>query len=81
LHKWHNVQGVAVFQLAGEREAFIVDMIKLKGSNKLDKMLKNIFSHKHSNIVGFGFHSDIAMFRKSLPKMSFYQHIENFMDA
>lgn len=39
VHRWQTNKGVATLQIAGKNEAFIIDIIKLSKSNKLDKML------------------------------------------
>jgi hypothetical protein len=44
-------------------------------------MLSNIFTDKKSIIVGFGFSSDLAMFKQYAPQLSFIQNIPRFIDA
>lgn len=80
LTKFHTTQGVATLQLSGKKHTFVVDMIGLRESKKLDDMLCNIFGNPKTTILGFGFGSDIQMFNKSCPKMSFYKDIANLVD-
>jgi hypothetical protein len=54
-------------------------MIALKNSKVLDLKLTEVFKNKNSVIIGFSFHSDIAVFSKSL-RMNFYKDITNFID-
>ena len=56
----HKTSGIAILQLGGLNEAFIVDLLALRGSKKLDNMLTRIFGHKKSIILGFGFSADLA---------------------
>jgi hypothetical protein len=81
VHKWQKQNGPAILQIAGKGEAFIIDILKLSKSQKLDKVLKEIFTHKDSIIVGFGFTSDLSMFRKFCPQMKFIDSIPRFVDA
>jgi hypothetical protein len=46
IHKWQTNKGPATLQIAGKDEAFIIDILKLSKSKKLDNMLSSIFSHK-----------------------------------
>lgn len=56
-------------------------MIKLGKSKKLDKMLTELFTHKTSVIVGFGFSADLAMFRKHYPTLRFIESVPRFVDV
>jgi hypothetical protein len=56
-------------------------MIKLGKNPKLNSMLKTIFTHKNTSVVGFGFASDIAMFHKHCPAMKFIDFMPKHIDA
>ena len=56
-------------------------MIALKNNKILDEILINIFTNSNSTIIGFGFQSDIAQFKKTFKEMKFYTNITNFIDA
>jgi len=56
-------------QMSGKNDAFLIDLIALKDSKKLDNLLCDIFSHKDSTIVGFGFENDLDQLVHNLPKM------------
>jgi len=56
---------MGLFQIGGEKNVCLIDMIALKDSEALNEVLGLIFSHEATTIVGFSFHSDIAMFRSS----------------
>ena len=58
--RWHNTKGIAILQLGTSNEAFIVDLLALKTSKKLDEMLLRIFTHKKTKILGFGFSADMS---------------------
>ena len=81
MHRWQPNKGIATFQIAGKDEAYIIDMIKLGKSNKLDKMLTSLFTQEKTVIVGFGFSADLAMFRKFCPTLKFVDSIPRFVDA
>ena len=44
-------------------------------------MLTAIFTDKKSVVVGFGFSSDLAMFKKYAPQLTFIENIPRFIDA
>jgi predicted acyl esterase len=69
---FHQINGVALLQLGGYNDGFLVDMISLRDNEELDQMLTSIFTHKDTTILGFGFSSDIAMLKKNFPNMKFY---------
>jgi hypothetical protein len=55
-------------------------MVALANSNVLDITLTEIFTHKDTICVGFGFSSDFDMLGKHLPRMQFYKYFANFID-
>ena len=65
-------QKMAIFQLASDTDAYVVDLISLKNSQALDQMLTAIFTDPASLCLGFAFASDTSMFKESLPGMQFY---------
>jgi hypothetical protein len=81
VHEWQENKGPATLQIAGKDEAFIIDVIKLSKSKKLDQMLTKLFTQKTTIVVGFGFSADLAMFRKHCPSMRFIENIPQFVDA
>ena len=81
VHRWQTNKGPATLQIAGKDEAYIIDMIKLGKSSKLDKMLTSLFQQEKTIIVGFGFSADLAMFRKHCPSLKFVDSIPRFIDA
>ena len=80
-HRWYESKGPAIFQIAGKNEAFIIDMIKLGKNSKLNTMLKSIFTHKNTTIIGYAFASDISMFHKHCPQLTFINDIPKHLDA
>lgn len=80
LTRWHKTHGIAILQIAGENEVFIVDMIALRQSKALDQMLTRIFSNEHSVIIGCGFTADLKEFKNELGHMKFYLNIPNFLE-
>ena len=78
--KFHKT-GPAIFQISGEKVGFLIDMMSLKESAELDQKLQQVFNNEKSVIVGFAFNSDIDMFARRFPKMSFYRFIKRFVDA
>ena len=81
MSKQHKTKGIALLQIAGFNEVFLVDLIALRNSKKLDEMLTRIFTHKTSLILGFSFHADMSMFRRDCPNLNFYNHIPNLVDV
>jgi hypothetical protein len=55
-------------------------MIKLGKSAKLNSMLKSIFTHKNTSVVGFGFSSDVSQFHKYCPEMKFIDNMPKHID-
>ena len=56
-------------------------MIKLGKNNKLNNMLKSIFTHKNTTVVGYSFSSDISMFHKYCPQLTFINEMPKHLDA
>lgn len=56
-------------------------MIKLNDSQVLDEMLKKIFTNDQTSIIGFSFDSDINMFQKYCPNLTYYNYLDNLIDA
>ena len=71
----------ALLQISDEENAFLVDMVALAGSKVLDEVLTEIFNADNSVLIGFSFKSDLDVFAKCLPTMSFYRLIKHFIDA
>ena len=71
MHRWQEAKGPALLQVAGENEAFIIDVIGLAKNKKLDDYLSKIFSNPNTYIIGAGFHSDVSQYSKYLPHMKF----------
>lgn len=67
--------------MGGKNEAFILDIVKLGKNKKLDQLLVKLFTQKNTTVVGFGFGSDLAVFRKHCPNMKWVDHIPQFIDA
>lgn len=78
--RWHKPEGVAIFQIAGYGESFIIDMIALRRSKKLNDMLSSIFSDPATTVIGFGFKADLSQFSKHCPDMTFINNIANFLE-
>lgn len=55
-------------------------MVALANSNILDSSLTEIFTHKDTICIGFGFNSDFEVLGKYLPRMQFFKNIANFID-
>lgn len=71
----------SLFQISGEKCAFLIDLVSLKESKPLDDKLTEIFTNDKSCIVGFAFNSDIDMFARRLSKnFRFYRYIKRFID-
>ena len=47
----------------------------------LDEVLTEIFTNEESIMIGFSFASDSSVFKKCLPKMTFYQDFTRIVDA
>ena len=56
-------------------------MIALAESEVLNAVLKRVFENENSTIVGFSYDGDNSMFKTSFPKLDFFYHIANFIDA
>lgn len=80
MNKWQKTQGIAILQIAGENESFIIDLVSLRNDEALDDMLTRIFSNESSIVIGCGFASDIDQFNKELPTMKFYQNVPYFLE-
>lgn len=80
MHRWHKTEGIALFQIGSDKDVYLLDIVNLKNSPKLDATLCDIFTHKNTTIVGFSFHSDISMFQKCCPSMSFIKNIPRLLD-
>ena len=44
VHRWQKQNGPATLQIAGKDEAFIIDILKLSKSKKLDNLLTQLFT-------------------------------------
>ena len=71
---------MCLLQISGASTVFLVDMIRLKKSKTLEKMLIEVFGNEKSTIVGFSFLSDQKEFGRNLPHMRFMDHAANFID-
>ena len=80
IHKWHKTEGVAIFQIGSDKDVFLIDLVKLKDSAKLNSTLSDVFTHENTTVVGFSFKADLAMFTKSCPSMIFVKDIPRFLD-
>ena len=49
---------MCLLQISGASTVFLVDMLRLKSSKTLDKMLAAVFANAKSTIIGFSFISD-----------------------
>lgn len=78
--RWLEANGPAVLQIAGYKEAFIIDLLALKNSKKLDHMLAAIFQNPKSTILGAGFSSDISQFHKHCENMKFLDYVPSFLE-
>ena len=56
-------------------------MIKLGKNQKLNSVLKSIFTNKNTTVVGFAFAGDISMFHKHCPAMKFIDFMPKHIDA
>lgn len=81
VHRWQKENGPAILQLGGKNEAFLIDIIKLSKNKALDQKLTQLFTQKSTTVVGFGFQSDLSVFRKFCPQMKFIERIPKFVDA
>lgn len=80
LAKFHRTNP-SLFQISGEKIAFLIDFVSLKDSVNLDNKLSQIFSNETSVIVGFSFNSDVDQFARKFPKLKFYRFAKNFIDV
>jgi hypothetical protein len=71
----------SLFQISGEKDAFLIDLVSLQRSQALDEMMCKVFSNPESVIIGFGFKTDIEQFAKKLPHIKFIKFIKRFVDA
>ena len=69
-----------ILQLSSVTAVFLVDLVALKESSALDKMLVTIFTHPNTLSIAFSFESDLSVFKKSFPNMHFYKTFTNFID-
>jgi hypothetical protein len=69
-----------LMQLSDQTTAYLIDLVALAESSALDKVLTDVFTHKDSVLIGFGFSSDMSMLSKGLPKMTFSNEFTNFID-
>ena len=53
----------AIFQIANRNKAFLIDMIALADSAKLDAVLTEIVSDPKTVCLGFSFVNDIKLFK------------------
>ena len=58
LTQYHRTRP-SLFQISGEKTAFLIDLVSLQRSKLLDEMLTRVFTNKDSIIIGFGFSSDV----------------------
>jgi len=56
-------------------------MVSLGQSKVLDEGLRQLFVNPATTVIGFGFSSDLHMFRRHIPEMTWYSYMENFVDA
>ena len=75
-----TVERIAIFQLSSDTDTFIIDLVALRNSAALDAKLTDIFTDGRTLSIGFSFSSDMSMFDKSVPQMSFYKHFVRFLD-
>ena len=78
--KFH-VMRPATLQIADEQHAFIIDLIALKNSFKLDSVLTKIFLHPQSTCVGFAFKGDLKILFNGMPKLKFAKRMKRYLDA
>lgn len=57
-----------------------MDLVALANNQNLDHVLSEIFNHKDTIVIGFSFGSDMQVFSKCLPRMSFFKSFSNFID-
>ena len=81
VNQFQAESGPAILQLASHDETFIIDLLSLASAEKLDKQLIEIFTHPDTLLVGFGFDSDIFMFRKFLPNLEFTANIPRLLEV
>ena len=74
-------QRLAIFQLSGETDAYIIDLIALANNQVLDAKLTQIFTDEQSLCLGFAFGSDTSMFKESLSEMNFFKRFTRFLDV
>ena len=80
LTQYHRTRP-SLFQISGEKTAFLIDLVSLQRSKPLDEMLTRVFTNKDSIIIGFGFSSDVEQFARKHPHFMFMRYIERFVDA
>ena len=66
-------QRVGLFQISDHKNAYLIDMIALAASKKLDETLSALFSQVETLFLGFSFHSDMSMFERCCPNLQFYK--------
>ena len=70
----------ALLQLSDQSNAFLIDLVALANSVVLDQMLCEIFTHKETVCIGFGFQSDMDVLGRYLPRMQFFKNFAQFID-
>ena len=73
--------GPSVLQMASRDFILIIDLISLKDNEELNLRLSAILTKPGLTVVGFGFVSDLFVFKKFLPKLTSIQVIDKFVDA
>ena len=80
LTQYHRTRP-SLFQISGQKCAFLIDLVTLARSQVLDETLSKVFSNRESIIIGFGFSSDVEQFARKHPHFKFIRYVERFIDA
>lgn len=70
----------ALLQLSDQTTAYLIDLVALANNTLLDQTLCEIFTHKETVCIGFGFQSDFEVFGRYLPRMHFFKNFAQFID-
>ena len=69
-----------LLQLSDDKQAYLIDMVALAGSQALNDVLTQIFTHPKSICLGQSFEGDLLLMKRSLKEMTFWHSVERYVD-
>jgi len=66
----------AILQIFSHEEGYIIDLISLNNSEKLNDVLKTLFTNKDLLFLGFDFEGDYKVIKDSNPKLDCFLEIK-----